>query len=220
MYNTIENIKHLLIEFNTIGFFTEASNEKLPKCGIEVLCWLEGGIDDLPNFLKTNESPPPIIYDLTTELEEAKSYLYKFKLAGILEYNINKWLFFIYDKYPSLRSATIQEQHTTAKNKPRKQNTISDFILLNDDNQKQKLLTKLHTLIDGKKGKYVAFVIRSCVEHGLMNKPKFPILVETFGNIGNVSGYRKYYNLNQLTEEEKREIKGIDTHILPFKDNI
>lgn len=115
---------------------------------------------------------------------------------------------------------TPPEQPAIAKNKHRRTKTIMDFILLDDDAQKQKFLNKLHTLIDGKKGKYVAFVIRSCVEHGLMSKPKFPILEQTFGNIGDNSGYRKYYYLNPLKEDEKREIKGIETHILPFLDSI
>lgn len=116
-------------------------------------------------------------------------------------------------------TTSIPKRPTTAKSSSIAPKSIMDFILL-DDEQKQKLLKKLHTLIDGKKGKHVAFVLRSCVEHGLMSKPKFPILVQTFGYIGNVSGYRKYYNLKQLTEEEKREIKGIETHILTFKDSI
>lgn len=140
MNNTIENIIQSLIEFNTISFFSEANNEKLPKWWIEVTAYLVGGIDDLPNFLKANELPPPIIYDLTNELEKSKSYLYKLKLNGVLEYmlkyNIDKWLFYIYDKYPSLRSATIQEQHTTptetqptqVRLEPKQyDNTTSDF---------------------------------------------------------------------------------------------
>ena len=115
---------------------------------------------------------------------------------------------------------TTPEQPTIAKNKHRRTKTIMDFILLDDDAQKQKFLNKLHTLIDGKKGKYVAFVIRTCVEHGLMSKPRFPILEQTFGNIGNVSGYRKYYSLPLTQEDDKKDIKGIETHILPFLDSI
>lgn len=115
---------------------------------------------------------------------------------------------------------TTPEQPTIAKNKPRRTKTIMDFILLDDDAQKQKFLNKLHTLIDGNIGKYVAFVIRTCVKHGLMRKPKFPILVDTFGYIGDNSGYRKYYKLPITQEDDKNEIKGIETHILPFLDSI
>lgn len=116
--------------------------------------------------------------------------------------------------YDNTPPTPLEKEHQKPKEK-----SLKDYFLVPDE-QKSKLLEKLHVLIDGKKGKYVAFVIRSCVKHGLMSKPKFPILKQTFGEIGNISGYRKYYYLNPLKEDEKREINGIETHILPFLDSI
>ena len=120
------------------------------------------------------------------------------------------------------RSTTTNDTSTPPppRQKRKKKKSILDFMLLEDDNEKQKFLDKLHTLIDGRKGKYVAFVIRLCVEYGLMTKPKFPILEQTFGNIGNPSGFRKYYKLERHTEQEIKEIMGIETHILPFLNSI
>lgn len=225
MFNTIENIIDSLRCFIVLGCFGNKNN-KLPKEGYEVYYQLESTIDHLPEFLKSRETPPPIIYDLTVELEEAKSYLYKFSDGGMLKYIIDKWLFYIYDKYPSLKNITTQEQHiTTANPQPTplekghqepKEESLKDYFLVPDD-QKNKLLDKLHTLLDGKKGKYVALVFLVCVENGIMSKkPSFKILEQTFGDIGNRTGYSKYSNI-PLSGYDQTEINGIEKHIKPFK---
>lgn len=92
---------------------------------------------------------------------------------------------------------------------------LLDLMLLDKDEQKQKLLDVLHKLIDGKKGKHVALVLLVCEKCGLMNKPTHQILSLAFGGIGTKSGYNKYYSKG-LVAYTQEQIKGIETHILPF----
>ena len=93
--------------------------------------------------------------------------------------------------------------------------TIMELMLLDDEEQKQRLLATLHKLVDGKRGKHVALVFLICEKNGLMNKPTHNILTSIFGDIGSKSGYNNYYSkgLSYYTQEQ---IKGVETHILPF----
>lgn len=93
--------------------------------------------------------------------------------------------------------------------------TLLDFMILDNAEQKQKLLDVLHKLLDGKKGKHVALAILVCERHGLLRKPPHHALKSVFGDIGTKSGYNNYYakGLPSYTDEQ---IKGIETHILPI----
>lgn len=208
-------------------------NSDKNNSGNEACTIMEEQTANLLVFIKASQKIPVELTVLLDEIEEAcckAESENNFKM----EYVCAHWRAFIrnhYDYYEGLHWDWIDRDSTkddtssnnstnTAKNKPRKTKTIKDYILLDDIEQKQKFLDKLHTLIDDNIGKYVAFVIRTCVKHGLMRKPKFPILKQTFGDIGNVSGYSKYYKLPLTEENDKNEIKGIETHILPFLDSI
>lgn len=235
MEKTILFLINELMEFNCYNYYG-ADDSYLEFSGGTLVIYLKDELPNLLSFMKEHQDMPQEIKNLKDELKEAfewvnKLYRFENKKWHDLYYRIKEWLNYIDSYYPydieivfkdkeSVLNTAVAEDPNTAKNKPRITKNIMDYILLDDDAQKQKFLNKLHTLIDGKRGKYVAFVIRSCVEHGLMSKPKFPILKQTFGEIGNISGYRKYYYLNPLKEDEKREINGIETHILPFLDSI
>lgn len=71
--------------------------------------------------------------------------------------------------------------------------SLYECMLIGDD-QKPILLDKLHTLIDGKKGKDVALVILVCMECNLMTRPQHKTLTSVFGDIGSKQGYNDYYN--------------------------
>lgn len=69
-------------------------------------------------------------------------------------------------------------------------------------------LKKLHSLIDGRKGKDVALVIKASMQLGwLLSKPTFTQLQNEFGDIGNVSGYNHQMNI----QPDKTEIECIKT---------
>jgi hypothetical protein len=94
-------------------------------------------------------------------------------------------------------------------------NEFRSCLLIQDD-KKDELLKKLHLLIDGKKGKAVALVIRLCVELGLMSKPTFGVLQAQFGDIGHHSNYDKYYR-NYPAPYVEQERQGMMSHLEPFK---
>lgn len=96
--------------------------------------------------------------------------------------------------------------------------TIKDLMLLDNNEQKQSFLDVLHKLIKGKKGKHVALVILVCEKCGLLQKPTHQLLVSTFGDIGSRQGYNNYYSKG-LSAYTSEQIKGIETHILPFIDS-
>lgn len=101
-------------------------------------------------------------------------------------------------------------------------NEIKSCLLVSTDNQ-DKLLKKLHQLIDGNKGKRVALVVRLCVDLGLMSKPTFGVLAKEFPKIGNKAGYNRYYKSFQepiYCKDFEAEINGIKQHLTPFKNQI
>ena len=117
--------------------------------------------------------------------------------------------------YDKLRKSA----QTTSGNNQRNTAPGNEFrsCLLIQDDKKDELLKKLHLLIDGKKGKAVALVIRLCVELGLMSKPTFGVLEAEFGKIGHHSNYDKYYR-NYPAAYEEHERQGINSNLEPFKE--
>lgn len=101
------------------------------------------------------------------------------------------------------------------KQEPNTARGIDGCLLVSADKQEE-LLKKLHLLIDTKKGKPVALVIRLCVELGLMSKPTFGALQAEFGDIGHHSNYNKYYR-NYPKPYAEYEIQGMMSNLEPFK---
>lgn len=111
----------------------------------------------------------------------------------------------------------------TAKAQKKKRNTVETSeirgCLLVQADKKDELLKKLHLLIDGKKGKAVALVIRLCVELGLMSRPTFTVLKVEFPGIGNKSGYNTHYREFE-TRYPKEEIDGMKANLITFQEYI
>lgn len=83
------------------------------------------------------------------------------------------------------------------------------------DPDKTQHLKKLHSLIDGRKGKNVALVIKASMQLGwLLSKPTFTQLQNEFGDIGNVSGYNHQMNL----QPDKTELEGIKVALQALKE--
>lgn len=75
-----------------------------------------------------------------------------------------------------------------------------ESVLIGDEAKKKQTLKRLHGVIDGKKGVYVATVIKVAVGEGLITKPTFVQLKAEFGDIGAKSGYYHAYNSQVATE--------------------
>lgn len=108
---------------------------------------------------------------------------------------------------PEQQPEPQQEQKKTTRGRGRPKETLRDKVAGNDP----EFIDKLHTLIDGKKGKDFALYIRACVDLGKITKPTYKQVAEEFGDIGHKSGYNKYMN-GQLYSYE--EIKGAENQIL------
>ncbi len=72
---------------------------------------------------------------------------------------------------------------------------------------KQEVLNKLHSLIDGKRGKNVALVIIASIELGLIQKPTYREVQREFGEIGAESGYHSYLNKDKFSSNEYEGMK-------------
>lgn len=90
---------------------------------------------------------------------------------------------------------------------------FEQYIIYADSPRKAKTKAMLHDLIDGKQGKWVALVIRCCINCGLITKPKHRDLIAEFGNVIGESNYKKYLSeftvpsgkvVNEINAIEKR----------------
>lgn len=100
-----------------------------------------------------------------------------------------------------------------------KDKTVKDCMLLQDDEQKNELLKKLHELIDGKKGRRVALVILVCEAMGLMTNPGHAVMMKEFGYIGARSGYNRFHDMG-IKNYKKEEADGIMVHLAGFRDSL
>ena len=82
--------------------------------------------------------------------------------------------------------------------------SFEDNLLVED---KGGLLASLHKLIDGRKGKSVAIVIKVCCDYGIMMaKPTYTQVKKEFGDIGVKSGYDAYMVDGKIKEDEKKPV--------------
>ena len=83
-----------------------------------------------------------------------------------------------------------------------KEISFSDSLLVDD---KDGLLNLLHKFIGGRKGKFVAKVIKVCCDKGLMDKPTYTQVKNEFGDIGDKSAYNYSYDeKNPIVEALKK----------------
>ena len=86
--------------------------------------------------------------------------------------------------------------------------TFKDKIIAEN---KDEVLNKLHSMIDGKRGKNVALVIFASVEIGLILKPTYTEVKNEFGNVVAESGYNNYLDKSKFSDSE---INGIKNRLL------
>lgn len=95
----------------------------------------------------------------------------------------------------------------------RKAKPFADCLL---DPDKEQHLKKLHSLINGRKGKDVALVILASISLGWIRKPTFSQVRNEFGNIGNKSGY----NTQMSKGQDNIEIEGIKAALQASKNSL
>ena len=97
--------------------------------------------------------------------------------------------------------------------------TVKDFMLIDDDDEKERLLKTLHKLIDGEQGKGTALAVLVCIELGLMKKPTFSAMLAEFPGIGSRQGFNKHFNKG-FSAYLQQEIDCIWAHLEGFKSSI
>lgn len=102
-------------------------------------------------------------------------------------------------KYGNLAQPEAKESKQPKPKRGRPVKPLADVML--NDNTGEKL-KKLHTLIDGKKGKSLALIIMACVKKGYMTKPTFQQLAGEFGDIGSRQAYTNYSDEIKFTASE------------------
>lgn len=94
---------------------------------------------------------------------------------------------------------------------------FDSYINFQDKERKAKILSKLHDLIDNKKGKWVALVIRCCIEEGLLKRPRFESVIGEFGEVIGESNYKKYLNESVAPKQAvKNELDRIAKQLAEF----
>lgn len=123
-----------------------------------------------------------------------------------------KWLP-IYEKELAVRSSNKKEISTISPIK-KEITEFEQYITYADSDRKAKAKAMLHDLIDGKQGKWVALVIRCCINNGLITKPHYSDLIAEFGNVIGKSNYKKY--LSETTTPPgtvKKETSAIEKRL-------
>lgn len=104
--------------------------------------------------------------------------------------------------YDDLVQPEAKESKQSKQAKPKRGRPVKPLadIMLNDNTGEK--LKKLHTLIDGKKGKSLALIIIACVKLGYMTKPTYQQLAGEFGDIGSRQAYTNYSDEIKFTTSE------------------
>ena len=97
--------------------------------------------------------------------------------------------------------------------------TVKDFMLIDGDAEKERLLKTLHTLIDGEHGKGTALAVLVCMELGLMRKPAFSVMLAEFPGIGSRQGFNRHFNKGYPAYHQQ-EIDCIKAHLVGFQSSI
>lgn len=99
-----------------------------------------------------------------------------------------------------------QEANAKPKKRGRKVGNFRDNLMV-DEKEKDAVIEKLRLLISGRKGRCVALIIHSCVKLGWLIKPSFSQVKNTFGRIGDKSGYNFY--VNNPSQFADQEVNGM-----------
>ena len=99
----------------------------------------------------------------------------------------------------SLNPEPQQENPKPTRGRGRPKETFKDKMIDDTDGSK---LEKIHTKIDGKKGKDATLIILACIKKGWLTKPTYTQVKNEFGDIGSKTGYNNYLNENKFTKEE------------------
>lgn len=97
------------------------------------------------------------------------------------------------------KNAKPQQKRKSARSKGRPKETLKDKMINDADGSK---LQKVHTVMNGKKGKEAALIILACIKKGWMLTPTFTQVAEEFGDIGTQQGFTIHLHEKCFTNGE------------------
>ena len=100
---------------------------------------------------------------------------------------------------PQQKRPKQQQKSQPVRGKGRPKETLKDKMINDADGSK---LQKVHTVMNGKKGKDAALIVLACIKKGWMPKPTFTQVAEEFGDIGTQQGFTKYLYEKWFTKDE------------------
>lgn len=111
------------------------------------------------------------------------------------------------DYYLSKINIPHNENNVKSRKAGRPKSTEKPFAdkLIGSDEEKEETLKRLHQLLDGKVGKFVALVIFGCIKAGKLSMPSFPQLQLEF-NVGGCRQSFQNYNESSFSEIELNAI--------------
>lgn len=99
------------------------------------------------------------------------------------------------------------QKPTRRRGRGRPKESLKDKMVNDEDGSK---LQKIHTIMQGKKGKDAVLVLLACVLKGWMDRPTYKQVKDEFGDIGSKSGFNRYFAESMFTAEE---IKGAKSRL-------
>jgi len=75
-----------------------------------------------------------------------------------------------------------------------------------DQSKADAVITELKTLIGDKKGSDAYIILAAAVKAGIITRPAYNAVIETFGNLGASSGYNAKMAPNGFTSDELKPI--------------
>lgn len=170
-----------------IKAYKEKFGNELAKQAENLIEWLTIALDGLMcNLLKVGTK-----YGLTNPYEET-------------------WLNELRDTFEQTETKpgaaeNMEQKQKRKRGRPTK--TLKDKMVNDEDGSK---LQKIHTIMQGKKGKDAVLVLLACVLNGWMDRPTYKQVVDEFGYIGSKTGYNRYFAESMFTTEE---IKGAKSRL-------
>ncbi len=98
------------------------------------------------------------------------------------------------------------EQKPQPKKKPGKQPVSFESCIVNPE-KKDKVISKLKTLIGDKKGKEAYIILAAAMYAGIITRPPYKAVEATFGHLGAESGFSRKMVPRAFTKEELQPIK-------------
>ena len=138
-------------------------------------------------------------YLYTTKAGQAIQAHIANKIHGKAEQDKNTQVIEVQSINPEPQPKRPKQQQKGQPARGKGKETLKDKMINDADGSK---LQKMHTVMNGKKGKDAALIVLACIKKGWMSKPTFTQITEEFGDIGTQQGFTKYLYEKWFTQDE------------------